>query len=229
MTWPSARRTMYGASLNPESAYSPINSTPSASRGVSRPGASSGGGRRPTVALSVVVIPALMGKGGRHTAARPPLLEVVLADRRGLRCVGVRDRAVRENVRSDRGVDQRHRRALGQFLARERIELLTRQLLVLLTHVAPSLGCLRSKSVSPRGLFLRCCRRRCRWAARTSAGPAPRATSTSPHGRAAAQPSGHATLPRSAFPHARSAGSAPGDSSRSTPLRVRFRSVGRTR
>src|SRR3954466_7974644 len=33
MTWPSARRTMYGGSLNPESWYSPTSSTPSARRG----------------------------------------------------------------------------------------------------------------------------------------------------------------------------------------------------
>src|SRR4051794_15444568 len=43
MTWPSARRTMYGGSLKPESWYSPTSSTPSARRGGGSEAAGAGG------------------------------------------------------------------------------------------------------------------------------------------------------------------------------------------
>src|SRR5947207_9498846 len=64
---------------------------------------------------------------------------VALVDRGLLRSVGVRDRAVREDVRCDGRfhgdrdvrVDQRHRGPLGQLLAGELGDLLARQLPVL--------------------------------------------------------------------------------------------------
>src|SRR5919201_19639 len=70
------------------------------------------------------------------------LLLGALVDRRGLRRVRVRDRAVRQDVRRDRGVDwnrevrvhERHRRALGQFLTGELLELLRCELPILLRH-----------------------------------------------------------------------------------------------
>src|ERR671933_848131 len=71
-----------------------------------------------------------------------PSLEVALVDRRLLRRIRVRDRAVREDVRGDGRVHrdrevrvhERHRRALRQLLARQLLELLGRQLPILLRH-----------------------------------------------------------------------------------------------
>src|SRR5438477_8933801 len=64
---------------------------------------------------------------------------VALVDRGVLRGVGVRDRAVRQDVRRnsrvhgnrDVRVDQRHRGPLGQLLAGELVDLVARELLVL--------------------------------------------------------------------------------------------------
>src|SRR3954454_24749149 len=66
--------------------------------------------------------------------------EVRLVDRGLLRGVGVRNCAVREDVRGDRSVNwnrevrvhQRHRRPLGQLLAGELVQVLTAELPVLL-------------------------------------------------------------------------------------------------
>src|SRR2546423_2290492 len=74
---------------------------------------------------------------------------VALVDRGGLRCVGVRNRVVREDVRGhgsvdrnrDVRVDERHRGALRQLLAGELVELLARHWAVLgrfLAHVCCS-------------------------------------------------------------------------------------------
>src|SRR5919204_762452 len=70
-----------------------------------------------------------------------------LRDVTGLLRVRVRDRVVAQHVERDRGVDRSrdvrvdegHRRALRQLLARERVQLLARQLLVLLllAHAVP--------------------------------------------------------------------------------------------
>src|ERR671937_975950 len=73
-------------------------------------------------------------------------LRVALVDRGRLRRVGVRDRVVREHVRRDGSVDrdrevrvdQRHRCAFRQLLAGKLVELLARQLAVLLGHTYAS-------------------------------------------------------------------------------------------
>src|SRR3954451_25166525 len=186
MTWPSARRTMYGGSLKPESWYSPTSSMPSARRGggsgaavcagcAGAPFAPSGvaPSAPPAGALSraITFVSAVAGSaplggvsvamdGGRGATGgaargRPSpwravtlapgarALQVVLRDVRGLRRVRVGDRVVREHVRRHRrvdrrgqvGVDQRHRGALGQLLARELVELLAGQRPVLLGAV----------------------------------------------------------------------------------------------
>src|SRR3954447_17746138 len=59
MTWPSARRTMYGGSLKPESWYSPTSSTPSAT---------CGGGSAEAAGAGDVVVGAEAAAGGVSVA-----------------------------------------------------------------------------------------------------------------------------------------------------------------
>src|SRR3954469_13189862 len=69
-------------------------------------------------------------------------MSVPLLDVSGLCRIRIRDRAVREDVRRDRGVDrdrevrvdERHRRPLGQLLARHRVQLLAGELPILVGH-----------------------------------------------------------------------------------------------
>src|SRR5919202_1833706 len=153
MTWPSARRTMYGGCLKPESWYSPTSSMPSHRRGGGSAACGAGvvwASGVPAGGVSVAMESASARVGSPVGSERPHVREKAL-DRLRSRLVGLRDRGrlgglrerdrvVRQDVQRDGrvhrrgnvGVDQRHRGALGQLLARELLELLARQGLVLL-------------------------------------------------------------------------------------------------
>src|SRR5919202_333846 len=156
MTWPSARRTMYGGSLKPESWYSPTSSTPSASRGGGSAACGAGvvwASGVPAGGVLVVMESASARVGSPVGSERPHVREealdqlrsrlVGLRDRGRLRGLSERDRVVGQDVRGDGGVDrrghvrvdQRHRGALGQLLPGELVELLAGQRAVLLRGV----------------------------------------------------------------------------------------------
>src|SRR5919202_348364 len=156
MTWPSARRTMYGGCLKPESWYSPTSSMPSHRRGGGSAACGAGvvwASGVPAGGVLVAMESASARVGSPVGSERPHVREEAL-DRLRSRLVGLRDRGrlgglrerdrvVRQDVRGDGGVDrrghvrvdQRHRGALGQLLPGELVELLAGQRAVLLRGV----------------------------------------------------------------------------------------------
>src|SRR3954469_5237023 len=139
MTCPSERRAIDGASLKPESSYSPMSSMPSASSGgapfiaAARWSSCASGD---FVCKSLLVEPE---RGGREAAPSwsglPQGLAVVLGDVDVLLGVRVGERVVRENVRRDSRVhgggqvrvDERHGSPLRKRLARDLVQLLAGQ------------------------------------------------------------------------------------------------------